>query len=68
MSDNFFKRLARDVYYGDTGRDTDHPKCPQCGKRMTFHGGDLPLGDGYWECSRCGFSFSEDELEEHLDI
>ncbi len=68
MFDNFFKRLARDVYYANTGRDTDHPKCPQCGKRMTFHGGDLPLGDGYWECNNCCYSFSEDELEEHLDI
>lgn len=47
MFEDFLKKLARDVYYGDTGKDTDHLKCPQCGKRMTFYGGDLAIGEGH---------------------
>lgn len=67
MFENFLKQLARDVYYGDTARDTDHPKCPECGKRMDFYGGDLPAGEGHWDCDNCGYSFTEDEMNEHLD-
>lgn len=67
MSERFFKRLARDVYYGDTNRDTDHPKCPECGERMTFYGGDLAIGEGHWDCENCGFTFTESELYEYFE-
>lgn len=67
MFKNFLKKLASDVYWGDTGRDTDHPKSPQCGKRMTFYGGDLAIGEGHWDCSNCGYSFTEDEMNAYLD-
>ena len=66
MFENFLKRLANDVFYGHSGRDTDHPRCPQCGKRMTFYGGDLEIGEGHWECD-CGYNFTEDELNEYLN-
>lgn len=50
----------------DNPGDSDHPDCPECGNRMNFYGhdgsGDFPLGEGYWECSYCGFKISEDEL------
>ncbi len=64
MFEKFFKKFADDVYYGIG--DTDHPKCPQCGGTMTFHGGDLPLGDGYWDCENCDCTFTEDEVNEYL--
>lgn len=68
MNGKYFKRLASDVYWGDTGRDVDHPKCPQCGKRMVFYDGDLSYGEGHWDCNNCGYTFTENELNEHLDI
>ena len=54
-------KLAVDVYYGEG--DTDHPDCPTCGGRMNFFGGDRAHGEGYWKCSSCGFSVTEDDLE-----
>ena len=65
MFERFLKRLAKDIFNAN-GRDTDHPKCPQCGQRMTFHGGDLEYGDGYWDCKGCDFTFTEDELNQYL--
>ena len=59
----FMKKLAKAVYYG-TG-DTDHPQCPVCGGEMTFHGGKLEYGDGYWVCADCDFTFTEDDLNEY---
>ena len=59
----FMKKLANDVYYGEG--DTDHPRCPVCGAEMTFHGGKLEYGDGYWECADCDFTFTEDDLNEY---
>lgn len=58
----FLKELAHDVYYGYG--DTDHPECPHCHSTMEFHGGDREFGDGYWECSGCDYSFTEDDLNE----
>ena len=29
---------------------------------MTFHGGDLDYGDGYWNCDSCDYSFTEDDM------
>lgn len=67
MFEKFLRQLANDVYDGFAGRDTDHPKCPQCGKRMSFTGGDLPHGEGHWDCDNCGYNFTEDEMNEYLD-
>ena len=66
MFKKFFEELAEDVYYGNTNRDTDHPKCPKCGGTMTFWGGDLAYGEGHWDCSSCGYSFTENKLNEYL--
>lgn len=67
MFENFLRKLANDVYDVCSKRDTDHPKCPQCGKRMNFIGGDLPEGEGHWDCNNCGYSFTENEMNEYLD-
>lgn len=46
--------------------DCDHPICPSCGEKMTFHGhdesGDFPYGEGYWECDGCGYKVTENDL------
>lgn len=46
--------------------DTDHPICPDCGGTMAFYGhdenGDFEYGEGYWECSSCGYKVSENDL------
>lgn len=60
----FLKQLAHDVYYGEG--DPDNPPCPECGDTMTFHGGERPIGEGYWECA-CGCTFTEDDLPEFDD-
>lgn len=65
MFKKFLRTLAEDVYYGHSGRDTDHPTCPSCGGEMTFHGGDLEYGEGYWDCDGCDYSFTEDELQSY---
>ena len=62
----FFKEFAENVYYGEG--DTDHPNCPKCSEQMNFTGGDLEYGDGYWKCLNCNYSFTERELNEHLDV
>lgn len=53
-------------YPWDSNINTDHPDCPRCGCAMDFYGhdesGDFPIGEGYWECSSCGFKITEDEL------
>ena len=58
----WLKELAEDVYNGIG--DCDHPECPECGSKMKFYGGDRAYGDGYWECSSCGYSFTENDLPE----
>lgn len=63
--DEFFEHLGHALYnmYGtETIPDTDHPDCPHCGTTMDFHGDDmhLDLGDEYWECPSCGFTFGYD--------
>lgn len=60
----FFRSFAEAVYYGEG--DTDHPDCPRCGDTMEFHGGDRPYGEGYWDCSSCDYSFTEERLNRHL--
>lgn len=59
----FIKELVNNVYWG-TG-NPDEPECPQCGEIMKFHGSaeNLPIGDGYWECSNCGFKYNESDLD-----
>ena len=44
----FLKELASDVYWGEG--NPDNPTCPNCGAKMSFHGGDREYGDGYWDC------------------
>ena len=61
---SFAKELARKVVNGES--DADSPDCPDCGSTMCFHGGDLELGDGYWECPDCGYSITEDDLEPYM--
>lgn len=66
--DSFLHDFTQDLYnsgYGNNYVDynTDHPTCPQCGATMDFHGGDLPIGEGYWDCPSCGFSFKENDLD-----
>lgn len=65
-----WKKELRDNLYvssiSDTGVDTDHPYCPRCNSIMNFYGhdanGDFPIGEGYWKCSCCDFSITENEL------
>lgn len=68
MLRKFLKGLANDVYYAtnENVSGTDHPTCPKCGGTMTFHGGDLKYGDGYWDCNNCNYSFTELELNKYL--
>ena len=56
----FLKKQASDVFYGEG--NPDHPDCPVCGSTMNFHGGDRQMGEGYWDCSGCDFTFTEDDL------
>ena len=64
MFKKFFKSLANDVHYGEGNPDS--PKCPKCGDQMKFSGGDLKYGKGHWDCQKCSFTFSEDDLNKHL--
>ena len=34
---------------------------------MSFHGGSRALGEGYWECPSCGYSFTEEDVREYED-
>jgi len=70
--DKFFKKLAIDLEESifDLSIDTDHPKCPECGSKMSFYGHDsngvdYAQGDAYWECPNCGFSFDENRVREY---
>lgn len=67
MSRKFLKELANDIYYANPNRDTDHPTCPKCGETMSFHGGDLVYGEGYWDCSGCNYTFTETQLDKYID-
>ena len=67
MSKKFLRELAHDVFYAYSGRDTDHPTCPKCGGTMTFHGGERELGEGYWDCDGCSYSFTEADLDKYVD-
>lgn len=63
-----WKKALRNAidYYWESDIDSDHPDCPECGNTMDFYGhdekGDFPQGEGYWECSSCGFKIYEREL------
>ena len=50
----------------DEMENHDHPVCPKCGRTMDFHGNnngaDYPLGEGYWKCTSCDFSITENEI------
>ena len=73
---SFLKDLANmlDNPYETTG-DSDHPTCPNCGKKMNFYGHtgsgknevDFPLGEGYWECKGCGFKCTEAEVYPYME-
>lgn len=65
MFHKFLRKLAEDVFYGFG--NPDNPKCPNCGGTMTFHGGELSYGNGYWDCDSCDYTFTEDEMNEHFD-
>ena len=47
--------------------DTDHIVCPDCGAMMAFHGDDmnLPIGEEFWECPGCGFSFTPSDYSQY---
>ena len=62
----FLKSMAEELGEPIPEINTDTPTCPNCGSTMEFHGGDLDYGDGYWDCSSCGYTFTEDDLEEFL--
>lgn len=55
----FLRKMAHDVFYGIG--NTDRPKCPKCGNRMKFHGGDRAFGKGFWDCI-CDFKFTEADI------
>lgn len=61
-----WKEKLRDMMDNPWDGDSDHPDCPECGCTMNFYGhddeGDFEIGAGYWECSDCGFTFSESDL------
>ena len=66
----FRQQLAAAVTWFGNSRgidDSDAPPCPRCGAIMTFYGGDLPLGEGHWDCPECGFGVTEEELEPYKD-
>lgn len=56
----FMKKQAKAVYYGEG--NPDNPTCPVCGSMMSFHGGDRTIGNGFWDCPSCDFTFTEDDL------
>jgi len=66
MSDYYewMRKLALDVY--NCSPNADHPKCPECGSRMNFHGhdesGDFAYGQGYWDCPKCNWAVTEDDI------
>ena len=67
MSDYYewMRKLASAVY--NNSPNADHPKCPECRRKMNFFGhddsGDFAPGDGYWECPNCNWSVTESDLE-----
>lgn len=60
--DKFLSKMKNDLYEGKG--NTDNPKCPNCGSKMSFHGGDRPIGEGFWDCS-CNFTFTENDLDKY---
>ena len=61
---DFLSDFAITLHNNNGETDTDHPTCPQCGSTMNFHGVNLPIGDAYWDCPNCPFSFTEEDIEE----
>ena len=75
-TEKFFKKLGKMISENYGQYDTDHPKCPKCGSKMKFYGHsidengneiDWEYGKGYWECKKCGFKFTENELNLYRD-
>ena len=66
---NFLERMGHALYNMGTQLipDTDHPTCPECGASMNFYGGDRALGEGYWECPNCNYTFTEEDVREYVD-
>ena len=65
---DFLMRLGHAIYNGGSSSsipNTDEPTCPNCVGTMVFYGGDRDYGDGYWECPDCGFSFTEEDVDEY---
>lgn len=72
MSKKFFKSMGHALFnggYSDSIADTDHPSCPRCSTTMDFHGDDmnLAIGDEFWVCPNCGFTFSYDDVEPYVE-
>lgn len=63
----FFKELVYEMEERTGAMNTDHPQCPHCGATMNFTGGDLPIGEGHWDCDNCGYNFKEDDLDKAHD-
>ena len=61
----FLKELASDVYWGEG--NPDNPTCPNCGAKMSFHGGDREYGDGYWDCPGCDYTVTEEDISD-IDV
>ena len=68
--EKFFKHFAYSMF-AENGSgeypDTDHINCPDCGAPMAFHGDDmnLPIGEEFWECKDCGFSFMSSDFNQY---
>lgn len=69
--EKFLRNLGKMLFYNFDGTlDTDHPTCPDCGRKMKFFGHieidkkiyDFPAGEGYWECKNCGFKCTEEDV------
>lgn len=67
----FFYELVSEMDMNEGKIDSEHPECPHCGEKMNFYGhdehGDFDYGEGYWECSSCGYKFTENDLSSTYD-
>lgn len=68
--ESFFKKMAVSIVNGGkhcSFSNPNNPPCPDCRTVMVFNGGNLKLGDGNWVCEKCGFSFTENDLQPFID-
>ena len=63
-----WKKALRNAidYPWESDIDSDHPDCPRCGCSMNFYGhndlGDFEYGEGYWECTSCGYKITDNDV------